>query len=217
MPVRTNVLAAARMRGRDLRGSLGVEIRRARLASGLRLRDVGRAIGRSESWASRAERGLVAHVGLDELTVLAAAVGLRVWAAAYPGERAISDAPQAALLRRFRARVGQGWHWTFEVVLPIARDRRAADAVMENADTRIMVEAFTRLADAQAQLRSVKVKARDLGVERTVIVLAATNANRRALAGAADTLAADFPLGTRTVLAALRAGRDPGANGIVVI
>jgi hypothetical protein len=50
-----------------------------------------------------------------------------------------------------------------------------------------------------------------------VIVLAESASNRRALAEAADVIAADFPLGTRAVLRALSAGRDPGAHGIVVL
>jgi transcriptional regulator with XRE-family HTH domain len=200
-----------------VRGDVGIEIRRARLASGLRLTDVGRAIDRSAAWISRAERGLIASIGFDDLVILAAAVGLKLWVSTFPAERAIRDAPQLMLLRRFRARVGETWRWSFEVVVPLARDQRAADAVMEAASARIMVEAFTRLADAQAQLRGVQVKARDMGISRIVIVVAATNANRRAMASAATMLAAEFPLGTRATLAALVAGRDPGANGIVVI
>ncbi len=103
------------------------------------------------------------------------------------------------------------------MIVPIAQDLRAADAVIQSGTVRIMVEAFTRLADAQAQLRAVHVKARDMGIGRVVIVVAATKANRRALAEAASVLAADFPLGTKATLAALTAGRDPGANGVVVI
>jgi hypothetical protein len=179
--------------------------------------DVGRAIGRSAAWISRAERGLVASIGFDDLIVLSAAVGLKLWATTFPAERAIHDAPQLNLLRRFRARVGEGWRWSFEVIIPIAHDLRAADAVLESGAVRVMVEAFTRLADAQAQLRAVQLKARDLGINRVVIVVAATSVNRRALAEAASVIAADFPLGTRATLAALAAGRDPGANGIVVV
>jgi hypothetical protein len=37
------------------------------------------------------------------------------------------------------------------------------------------------------------------------------------VAAAADVIASTFPLGTRTVLTALTAGRDPGANGVVFI
>lgn len=217
MSVRSQVLSTARLRARMVRDDVGIEIRRARMASGLKLTDVGRAIGRSAAWISRAERGLIASIGFDDVVVLAAAVGLKLWVTTFPAERAIRDAPQLMLLRRFRARVGETWRWNFEVVVPIARDQRAADAVIEAAGARVMVEAFTRLSDAQAQLRAVQVKARDMGISRVVIVVAATKANRRAMAAAATTLASEFPLGTRATLAALGAGRDPGANGIVVI
>lgn len=194
-----------------------MEIRRARLASGLRMIDVGRAIGRSTSWVSRAERGLIARVSYNDLLVLAAAVGLWMWTSMFPAERAIRDAPQMGLLRRFRARVGERWRWSFEVVLPEHGDRRAADAVMRNDVAVVMVEAFTRLAEAQSQMRAVRLKARDLGIDRVVILLKASAANRRAMGEAADMFAADFPLGTRTVLSALADGRDPGANGVVVL
>ncbi|HEX7172562.1 MAG TPA: helix-turn-helix transcriptional regulator [Candidatus Limnocylindria bacterium] len=217
MPVRTHIIAAARGRGRVLRMQLGQDVRHARLAAGLRLVDIGRAVGRSAAWVSRAERGLVRRIALEELVVLGAAVGVKVWTTTFPAERAIRDAPQAALLRRFRSRAGPRWRWNFEVIVPIARDQRAADAVMQFGEVRIMVEAFTRLADSQAQLRAVLLKARDLGIGRVIIVVAATNTNRRALAKVADLLAADFPLGTRAVLAALKAGRDPGSNGVVVV
>jgi transcriptional regulator with XRE-family HTH domain len=217
MPVRTRVLADARLRARSARLRAGAEVRAARLAAGLRQVDVGAAIGRSGAWVSRAERGNLATISLEQVIVLGAAVGLKVWFTTFAAPRAIRDAPQLALLRRFRARVGEEWRWSFEVIVPIARDQRAADAVLSRDAVRIMIEAFTRLADAQAQLRAVLAKARDMGIERVVIVLAATDANRRALAAASVYLAADFPLGTRKALAALAAGRDPGANAIVLV
>ncbi len=178
---------------------------------------VGRAIDRSASWVSRVERGIDGSIGLDDFIVLGAAVGLKVWVTTFPAERAIHDAPQLALLRRFRARIGETWEWTYEVLVPIQRDQRAADAVIRNGSVVVMIEAFTRLADAQAQLRAVMAKARDMGIGRVILVIAATHANRRALDLAADVVAAGFPIGTRAVLSALAAGRDPGANGIVLL
>ena len=102
------------------------------------------------------------------------------------------------------------------MIVDIARDQRAADAVIRCGSTVVMIEAFTRLADAQAQLRAVLLKARDMGIGRIIILVGESRANRRALELAADVLASDFPLGTRTTLRALPEGRDPGANGIVV-
>ena len=211
------MLSAARSRARAVRIDLGSEIRHTRLAAGLSLTEVGTAIDRSASWISRVERGIVVGARLDDLIVLGASVGLKVWVTTFPAERAIHDAPQLALLRRFRARVGEHWQWNYEVLVPIQRDLRAADAVIRIGSVVVMIEAFTRLADGQAQLRAVLAKARDMGIGRVILVIAATHANRRALDIAADVVAADFPLGTRAVLTALAAGRDPGANGVVLI
>ncbi len=79
----------------------------------------------------------------------------------------------------------------------------------------LQVCGFTRLADAQAQLRAVRIKARDMGIDRVVIVLAATHANRRALREAAEAVAADYPTPTRAMLASLRDDIEPPASGIV--
>jgi transcriptional regulator with XRE-family HTH domain len=217
MPVRTRVLDHARHRGRLVRTEIGGSIRHARLAAGLRLCDVAEAIGRSVAWVSRVERGMFAKVSMEELVVLCAAVGLKLWLTTYAAERAIHDAPQLALLRRFRARVGEMWQWSYEVIVPVAGDQRAADAVIRAPSVSIMIEAFTRIADGQAQLRAVRLKARDMEIERIIIVVGATPSNRRAMAAAADVVASDFPLGTKAVIRALSEGRDPGANGIVTL
>ncbi len=153
MPVRTRILDTARQRARSVRLEAGAEIRRSRMASGLPLRVVSASVGRSASWLSRVERGRVTAVSLEDLVVVGAAAGIKVWLGTYPGERAIADAPQLQLLRRLRQRIGPDWTWQFEVPLPVARDRRAADALIRRGDVAVMVEAFTRLADAQAQLR----------------------------------------------------------------
>ena len=79
------------------------------------------------------------------------------------------------------------------------------------------MEAITRLRDAQAQLRAATRKQRDGQATCLVILIKASEANRAALATAADLLATTFPLGTRTTLGALTAGDDPGQNGIVVL
>jgi hypothetical protein len=72
------------------------------------------------------------------------------------------------------------------------------------------------LRNVQALLRAVRQKQRDGGVTRVILVFSATDANRRALA-AAGSLAPDVSLGTKTVMAALAAGRDPGADALVLL
>ena len=119
MPVRTRILDTARQRAMSVRLEAGQEIRRSRMASGLPLRVVSASVGRSASWLSRVERGRVSTVSLDDLVVVGAAAGIKVWLGTYPGERVIADAPQLELLRRLRQRIGPDWTWQFEVPVPI--------------------------------------------------------------------------------------------------
>ena len=217
MPNRERKVDRAGMVGRRLQRELGLELREARLACGLRLADVARAANSSESHLSRLEMGLLGDVSVVDLARHGAAVGLRLHARFYPTGGGLRDAAQLDLLRRLRARIGDRWSWQLEAPLNIAGDLRAFDALLSNGETRVAIEAITRLRDAQAQLRAATLKQRDGQVPRLVIVIRATNHNRAALASAADVLATAFPLDTRGTLAALQAGSDPRDNGIALL
>lgn len=208
---------AGRMLQRQL-DDLGDDYRQARLRAGLTLASVGAAIRVSPSTVLRHEQGLLRGADLGVLARQGAAVGLRLTIKAYPAGPPLRDAPQLALIRRFQERVSPGgWRWRFEVELRIARDRRALDGTMSRPDCVCGVEFFTRFHDCQAQLRAVHLKQRDAGMDRMIVVVAATPRNREGLRAASHVAGADFPLGTRAVLHALQLGRDPGANGIVLI
>ena len=96
-------------------------------------------------------------------------------------------------------------------------DRRAIDAVLVRAPHRVGVEAVTRILDAQAQTRPILLKQEAAGLDRMVLVLAATRHNRIALVDGAQTLNPAFPLPHRALMRDLRSGRLPTANGIVLI
>jgi hypothetical protein len=53
-------------------------------------------------------------------------------------------------------------------------------------------------------------------MDHVILLVADTIRNRRALASAPAAFA-DLPLRTREILAALRAGREPAASGIVIL
>jgi hypothetical protein len=93
---------------------------------------------------------------------------------------------------------------------------RAIDVVLRGPCV-IAVEIVTRLADIQAVVRSARVKQRDFGAGRLIIVVAGTHANRRALAVARPTLGSSFEMDSQRVLALLRGGTDPGRDAIVVL
>jgi hypothetical protein len=95
-------------------------------------------------------------------------------------------------------------------------DRRSGDAVIEGREFEILVEAETHLDDIQALERSIAGKQRDLGIERVILLVADTRHNREVIRCVGE-LRRRFPVGTRACLAALRRGRDPGGDAIVIL
>ena len=185
--------------------------------AGLSQSSVAQAIGVSHSWISRAEQGSGADLTLPMLARWAATVGLAVRTSLYPLIAPIRDLRQVALIGRLSARASPTWRIRLEVPVPIAGDLRAVDMLLSAPGCSIVVEAITRLSDVQAQLRAAQLKQRDLHAERLMLLISDTQPNRHALRAAASILATEFPLGSRSALAALVEGKDPGANAIIVL
>ena len=196
-----------------MRSRLGDELRRARRSAGLSLDSVGRSCRLSGSQVSRIEKGSVRQPSLEELTCIAATVGLDLVLRTYPRGDPIRDAGHARLLSRFRDELHSGLTWRTEVPLPIAGDLRAWDAVIGGSGWQVPVEAETVVDDIQALDRKLALKLRDGGFDHVVLLLADTPRNR----AASPHLQRTMPLDTRTVLAALRQGMDPGASGLVIL
>jgi hypothetical protein len=97
------------------------------------------------------------------------------------------------------------------------RDRRAVDAVISRRAGTIGLEAITRLTDAQAQVRTARLKQTALGLDRMILILADTRHNRGALRDSRPTLRPAFERESRELLRAIRAGSLPGANGVILI
>jgi transcriptional regulator with XRE-family HTH domain len=201
---------------RDIQDAAG-DLRRARLISGLTLRQVASLLNVGTSTVLRTEQARLPWPRPEMLARHAAAVGLRARIKLYPGDDPIRDAGQVALIRRLRERIGPVGRWEFEVPIPQAMDQRAIDAVLNMRDGRVGFEAWVRLADAQAQLRAAHLKQRDAELTRMVVVVKATHANRRALAAAGAGAFDAFPGSTRRILVALSAGQIPDANGVVLM
>ena len=217
MSIRTSPIQEARRRTTWVLLTVGREIRTARHRSGMTQRSVGAAIGRSASWISRIESGHVRRVALAELIVVSAAVGLKLVVNAYPAWRRPLDAPQLDLLNRFNARLHGSWRRELEKVMPRHDDLRAVDELITLGDCACAVEAITRLADAQGQVRAARAKQRDLGAAHLILLVKSSHANRRMLREVGPILVESFPVGTRAALRALSAGRDPGGDCLIVL
>jgi hypothetical protein len=215
MANRHGLIARARRIAADDEARVRAEIGLGRREAGLSCSEIGRACGMTRWAVERTEAG-TRRATIQELACLGAAVGREIRLRAFPGGDPIRDAGQARVLERLHREVRPGLGWRTEVTLPIEGDLRAWDAMITGPGWRLAVEAETRIEDVQALERKLSRKQRDGDIAHLIVLFADTARNRRAFA-AAPAAFASWPLRTRDVLGALRAGRDPGASGIVFL
>jgi transcriptional regulator with XRE-family HTH domain len=204
-------------RASQLLVELGREIREARESSGLSQAAVGGAVGIIQARVSRLERGQLAAVNIRTLCRVLDAVGLEPSFRVFPAGQPLRDAGHIRLLGHLRAITSVSWTWRAEAPLPASGDLRAWDVLLSRGGLTVGVEAETRPRDVQALLRRLALKKRDGGVDRLLLVLAATRWNRMLVRANADLLRTVLPGHPSSTLRALREGRDPGDDGWVLI
>ena len=215
MPSAHRLLDIGTRRGRRLSMRFGDEIRRSRVNADLSQRQLGSLIGLSHATIGRFER---AESSPDFLTAarMCAVLGMELSVGCHPVSSPVRDRAHLDLLELLHQELHSSLHWETEVSIPIPGDLRALDACIIGPNFRSMVEAETHLTDVQATERKIHLKQRDAGMPRVIVLLRGTRHNRRVLVESAG-LRRAFPLSTRQVLGALRVGRDPGGDGIVVL
>ena len=220
MPPRERAVdRGARLARHDLR-TIGPEIRSARVSRGLTTAEVAAAVGLSRSHVGRIERAVHHSATVLQLARIGAIVGLDVRLRAYPGPVPMRDAGQLKLMRMFRERIHADLRMELEV--PVAPgDQRAWDSVItrfaDDPTARIPAEFDSVVADFQAQVRRITLKAEATGSNCVLWVVAATRRNRAAIREARSILADTFPVNARTALRALRQGRHPGGSSLILV
>jgi transcriptional regulator with XRE-family HTH domain len=216
MPTRESLRVLGARHAATTRQRLGDDARALRLASGLSQERLAAAAGVSRDWLAEMEHGRLRVIDLHRATLVFACLGQKLVVRAYPVGAGLRDAGQLRLLQRFNGRLAPSWRRVAEAVMPIPGDLRAWDELLIGS-VRIGVEAETRPADLQATGREMAIKLRDSHAERMILLVADTHRNRALVRANVAALRQSFPLDTRTTLAALASGRDPGANGLVLI
>lgn len=200
-----------------LQSTLGEEIRVARMGAGVPLRTAAEAAGMSHTQFGRIERGLVPRLTFDQACRAGLAVGLRVGARSFPTGDPVRDAGQLRLLERFVALLPALARVDREAVLPIPGDLRAWDALVSLDGRRAGCEAETRLRDIQALERRLGAKLRDGGVDVLILVVSDTAYNRTVLDDHREALRALLPVDGLDIRRALRNGRLPARNGLILV
>jgi hypothetical protein len=171
----------------------------------------------SQSRISRIEHANADSISILDVVQVATLLGLELSVRAFPGGSPLRDAAHVELVGRLRRRVSGDFAWQVEVPMPSPYDQRALDVVLRRGNMRIGVEAEVRLTDVQAVVRRVSLKQRDAGLDCMLLLIRASQWNRRAVAQAKLVMDAAFPLGPRRVLSDLGAGRVPTANGLILL
>jgi transcriptional regulator with XRE-family HTH domain len=199
-----------------LRLRIGDELGSTRRAKGVSLREISRRLGVSVDRLARAENGEPSTLTIDMAARFAAVLGLQLASSLHPDGDAVRDQPQLELLERLHHRLPSGARWRTEVPIPITGDKRSGDAVIAMPGVDFLVEAETHLGDFQAVERRIGGKARDLGVNRVVLLLADTRHNRM-LVNTIPAIRERFPVDMRTWFRAIGQGEDPGADTLVIL
>jgi transcriptional regulator with XRE-family HTH domain len=217
MPPRERAVDRGTRRGHEMVRELGRELHTARLQHGLSQEAVGRAIGLSDTEVGRIERGLIRTVSVLQLSRLLSVVGLELAARAYPNGSPMRDTAQLKLLGRLREQLSTDLTWRTEVPVGPTGSLQAWDAVIGLGAHRVGVEAETRLTDLQAVQRRIELKCRDSATPIAILLLADTRTNRTSLRAFARAVHDAFPVPGRDTLQALRAGRPPQGNSVILI
>ena len=216
MATRAAVQTRAARRSRLLGVRLAEALATGRASAGLSLREVARRAGISTDTLRRVERADLSAMSIDRIIGLAEVLGLELAASLYPAGEPVRDRAHLALVSRFRARLPATVRWRVEVPVPIAGDLRSADAMLGVAGVDVLVEAETHVGDVQLIERKASAKQRDLGALRLILLVADTRHNREVVRLHPE-FRERFPIETRTCLARLARGIDPGGDAMVIL
>lgn len=217
MGSRERAIDVGNARAREILARLPAEARTARLSLGLAQGEVASALGMSIAQYSRIERSLSPDLSIATAVRLFAVLGLDLSIRAYPAGDPIRDAAHAALLERLHQHCHRSIIWRTEVPFPIPGDLRAWDATAVCGAFRAGVEAETRIRDIQALDRRLGLKERDGGMDRLILLVLDSRANRHALRSSGAQLLLRFPVAGNRALELLGAGVDPGGNALILL
>jgi hypothetical protein len=202
---------------RSVAESIGHEVTLARTNLALSRYAAARVAGVSPETQQRVEDG-DPRVGIDTACRVAATVGLKVWAKAFPARTAsLRDTGQLRIASFLQSIASDTFRRALELGLG---NGRSIDTVLFGPMEIIAMEIERLIADFQAQYRAAAAKRDDLALlhqrpVRLVLVIEDSRRNRAALREHAALIRSTLPAGSREVLRALRAGEPLGRDGIL--
>ena len=197
--------------------SIGREVALARTNLGLTRQAASRVAGVSASTQQRVEDGDV-RVRIDTACRVASAVGLKLWAKAFPVRTlSLRDTGQLQIAEFVRSLAASVYRVSVELGLG---NGRSIDMVFFGSVEIIAIEIERIIADLQAQYRSAAAKRDELALAhqrpvRLVLVIEDSRRNRAAVREHSALIRSMLPAGSRDVLRSIRRGKPLGRDGIL--
>ncbi|HET6380223.1 MAG TPA: helix-turn-helix domain-containing protein [candidate division Zixibacteria bacterium] len=217
MSGRDRLLIIGRRRGERAYEEWAEAVRELRLGLGLSRAALALALGISPSKLQRWEHAQAPRPDVVEASMVMRLLGHDLRLNWFPVGGQARDAGHLRLVRAFLGLLPPELPRRIEASLGIPGDLRAWDVLLTVGSRMIGVAAETRLRDWQALLRREHAKLRDSGADRLLLVLWDSKSNREVVTLAGPALRQALPLDGRSVLAALRARRDPGGDGLLFL
>jgi len=205
-----------RRRGQELVRGLVAELRTERQVANVSQRAIARELDWHQSELNRLERFDFDNVPLVRLAEIAAVLGLELSVRLHRVGDPVRDAASQGLIGRFLSNVGAGYRITREALLPTS-GQRSWDILLRVGPVLLGVEAVTRVRDVQALVRHIRLRERDGGVDRVLLVLSDSAHNRAMREQVIEALGRDFLTSRREILAALRGGRPVPGSGVLLL
>ena len=215
MATRERSVDRGRRMGKQIANRLLTELRQERVKADVSQRAMADQLGWSQARYWRFENA--AEADLEELSAVAAILGLELSSNLHRVSDSLADRGQLALLARFRSLLSPSVKVFTEALLPNPGERRSWDLLLRIAAQIVGVEAETKIRDVQATVRKVRGRERDGGADVLLILLADTRVNRSARDELVVNLGERFITLPRLLLDALRKGEPLPGSGVLLL
>ena len=208
-----------RRRAVEIANEIGKDVLLARATLGIPRESAAKIAGVSPMTFAAVEEGSDT-VRMDTLASVCDAVGLRLWAKAYPAALpSLRDTGQLELVTVVTQQAHSAWRPATEFVID-AKNGRAADLVLFGPEEIQHHEYERNLLDWQGQLRSGRVKQELLAAMhqrpvRFVMAIEDKSSNRRILEPHMAVVRRELPAGSREIWHSIRSGEPLGRDGLL--
>ena len=218
MATKETRLIRGRRRGATLNARILRELLDARVLLGISQRTLAQELGCSQAnlWRMEANKS---EVTITRLSEMASLLGLELSMGLHELGDPLRDKGQQVVGKRFEGLLSTNWFVTSEALLPsgICAHGTSCSLKPTRARRHSWADLESRIRDIQALVRRTRLRERDGGVDRILMVCSDSATNRRLVAQLREALGPEYATTPRAILRALRDGTELPGSGVILV